>query len=131
MGSSGTRWGHERVSLIRCSREITGQRTKRMLRTTAVVEYKDSGSPRHAERASRARGVCDPHAGGYSNIFILIIYLLLPLHVLSRIFLHLSSPVLHSVSIYPHISLLPLSTLLSPPSSTYPTISLMTTPTPL
>jgi hypothetical protein len=31
--------GHERVSLVRCSREITGQRTRRALGTTAVAEY--------------------------------------------------------------------------------------------
>jgi hypothetical protein len=32
-------WGHERVSLVRCSREITGQRIRRALGTTAVAEY--------------------------------------------------------------------------------------------
>jgi hypothetical protein len=109
---------------------------------------------------------------GFSIISILIIHLLLPLHILSSVILHLSSP--HSISIYPHISFLhllaamtifsvtqncvtewwcpatwadtpvlhplsftlthiflTLSTQLSPPSSTYPTISLLSTSTSL
>jgi hypothetical protein len=62
-----------------------------------VTEYLDSGSPRRAgspcsrgSLTSKARGVCDPLLGGrggdmtgLSSVFILIIDLFLPLHILS------------------------------------------------
>jgi hypothetical protein len=60
---------------------------------------------------SKAKGLCDPLVGGLgglydrlSILFVLIIYLLVFLHMLSSVILHLSSP--HSISIYPHISFL-------------------------
>jgi hypothetical protein len=112
-------WGHERVSLVRCSREITGQRTRRALgprwwqNTKTRGRLAALGVPALEAVWHRRQEECLTHllgglvgaSTGYSYIFILIfiIILLLSQHILS-------SSVLPSFSFYPHIYILPLPT---------------------